>query len=434
MKQQGIFMRALAQDAEEAVIDIVGVIGWEVAYSQLVTMIRGLGSGVKRVTFDIYSPGGDVMDGNAIVNAIGELNKTRDTLARVNVAASMATVLAVACKTRVMARNGRWLVHNPWSQVQGDAQEFEKRAKELRDWQTALAAFYAERTGKTTDEMLALMEDERWLAPEEATALGFIQATEDPFKPAEYEGVKAAIVAAGRWPAALAELPAEDPPADPSESEEDKPDEDKPVMVGKCADCGAVQDDPAPPCQKCGGMNVTEVEREQEAEDGANEDPERTEGAGAGIAGGNDGSSGADRAGAAADPSAEQLDGARAEWYARGEAAAQAKLTPQMTVLQAKYDHTEAERRKIQGMYDKAIADASAKAKDFEARIMALTESLRATTARCEKLLAGSLAFSVGVNTWPDALNACGGDYVAARRKYPEEFKAFIAEHKHKKG
>jgi ATP-dependent protease ClpP protease subunit len=88
MKKQGVFLQAMAADATEAQIDIVGVIGWEVAFTELRRMFGTLAETVKRVVFNIYSPGGDVWDGNGIVQAVGELGKTRETVARVQVAAS----------------------------------------------------------------------------------------------------------------------------------------------------------------------------------------------------------------------------------------------------------------------------------------------------------------------------------------------------------
>ena len=55
--------------------------------------------------------------------------------------------------------------------------------------------------------MVALMAEERWLMPDEAKALGFVQEVCDPFEPEEYAAVRKEIEAAGRWPKALVEIP-----------------------------------------------------------------------------------------------------------------------------------------------------------------------------------------------------------------------------------
>ena len=88
MKKQGVFMAEMDAGSTAVTIDIVGVIGWEVAFTELRQMFGALPDAVKRVTFNIYSPGGDVWDGNGIVQAIGDLGKTRETVARVQVAAT----------------------------------------------------------------------------------------------------------------------------------------------------------------------------------------------------------------------------------------------------------------------------------------------------------------------------------------------------------
>src|SRR3990167_2573762 len=179
--KQGIFLHAPSAESTDAIIDIVGVIGWEVGYQQLREILKAIPDTVGRVIFDIYSPGGDVWEGNGIIQDIGKMKQ--DTVARVQVAASMATLIAMACKTREIAANGRWLIHNPWTQVQGDAEAMEKRAKELRACEQEAAAFYADRCDpkKKPDEMLALMAEERWLTPDECKEFGFISKINDPF-------------------------------------------------------------------------------------------------------------------------------------------------------------------------------------------------------------------------------------------------------------
>lgn len=201
---QGIFLRAMASDSKEAVIDIVGVIGWDVGYQQMRDILKSIPDTCECVYFDIYSPGGDVWEGNGIMQDIG--NMKQKTVARVQVAASMATLIACACKERRMAGNGRWLIHNPWTQIAGDASNLEKRAKELRDCEDEAANFYAKCTKKKPEEMKALMGEERWLTAKEAQDVGFIESVDDPFDMKAFATVKAEIEAKGLWPKALVEI------------------------------------------------------------------------------------------------------------------------------------------------------------------------------------------------------------------------------------
>lgn len=199
--KQGIFMRSMETGSDECVIDIVGEIGWAIWYPQFLSLLKTVPENAKRVVFSIYSPGGDVWEGNAIIQAIGAMKK--NTVARVQLAASMATLIAMACQRREMASNGRWLIHNPWTQLAGDAAALEKRAKELRDCEQEAAQFYSQRTLQTKEKMLELMAEERWLVPEEAFVLGFIHEIKDPFSIEDFAGVKSELKAAGKWPKAL---------------------------------------------------------------------------------------------------------------------------------------------------------------------------------------------------------------------------------------
>jgi len=199
--KQGIFMREIKAEAKEVIIDIIGVIGWEVWYPELREMLKAIPETIENVIFEIYSPGGSVWEGNAIIQAIGEMKQK--TVARVQLAASMATLIAVACDDRSMAANGRFLVHFPFAGLEGDAEAMEKRAKELRDCEKEMAEFYSKRTGQKEEDITKLMSEERWLTAEESKEMGFIQTINNPFDKAAFEDVRSEIQAAGKWPVAL---------------------------------------------------------------------------------------------------------------------------------------------------------------------------------------------------------------------------------------
>lgn len=200
-KRQGIFLRADGAESGEAVIDIHGEIGWDIWADRLRDMIAGLGDNVQSVTFDIYSPGGSVWDGNYMINLIGDMKQ--ETTAKVQVAASMATLIAVACDKCVMAANGRWLIHNPWTMAAGDHVEMEKNAKTLKEATDEAAEFYARRSGMDMLDVLKLMDEERWMRAPEAKEKGFIQEIVDPFQVEDFAEMSAEIAARGKWPVAL---------------------------------------------------------------------------------------------------------------------------------------------------------------------------------------------------------------------------------------
>lgn len=360
---QGISLRTMAAAAEEAVIDIVGVIGWDVGYAQLKGIIDGLPQSCKRVVFDIYSPGGDVMDGGGIVQKIGELSKGRETVARVQVAASMATLIAVACQKRTIAQNGRWLVHNPWSSLMGDAATLEKQAESLRAWEAEMADFYAKRTGvKTADEIRGLMDEERWMTPAEAKEWGFVQEVDDPFDAAAFATVRAELEAAGKWPQAC-KLEAHD--------------------AGKRTD-GAGDVPPVVPSEPAAPA------------DGA------------------------------ADLAAEYERG-RVAGCAEGEARAVAEFGEKVEALKRKLADAEKLASRHQGEKDRLAAQLAAAQKASDDRAAALRTELDAATAKLRQFVSGALTFSPAVETWPEALAACGGQYAKAAEKYPEILKSYRA-------
>jgi ATP-dependent protease ClpP protease subunit len=363
MKKQGVFLQAVATDATEAHIDIVGVIGWEVAFTELRGMFGALAETVKRVVFNIYSPGGDVWDGNGIIQAIGELGKARETEARVQVAASMATLIAVACQKRSIAANGRFLIHNAWTVTQGDADDHEKAAQTLRDCEAEAARFYAARTGQTEEAMRALMAEERWLTPTEAKELGFVQDINDPFDASEVAAVRAEIEAAGKWPVALVEIEATEGGSDAG-----------------TADDGTKGD-------ASGAVDAT---------DGA---AMHAIGYGTGYAKG--------------------FDDGKAECEASVLARAQAaedRLLAEVTEkkrVQAMLDAQIAESRKLQGERDQARASSEK-----------IKAALDEATAKITRLLSGGLTFTPSVETWADALKQTGGDYEKARKQYPDVYRS----------
>ncbi len=449
--KQGIFLKALAADATEAVIEVIGVIGWEVEYQKMRQLIKSIPDTVGKVFFDIYSLGGDVWEGNGIIQDIGAMKQ--ETVARVQVAASMATLIAVACKSREISANGRFLIHNPWTQVAGDAASLEKRAKELRDCELEAAAFYAARTGQKVEKIIDLMAEERWLTPAETKELGFVQSINDPFNPAAYADVNAEIVAAGKWPQALANMP------DSKAAEQ---------FDCECIECGHTITSKTHckdlKCEKCGGQ-MRRKKRPgpgQDTKEKAEEENEHDNANATGAA-----SKGAPSVVQPVKPADEAVQAADAAGYARAQAEAEierakeiARFEQQMTARdllvkqhQSAKDKAEARVLAIVAEYDaklasldKAIAEMkaqhAAELKDREKQAAdALAESsrnienikqcLKDANERNVKLLGGGMAFEPkGPESWEEAMQSCNGDYVEAVRKYPKLRDEYIAKHK----
>lgn len=124
----------------------------------------------------INSPGGYVMEGLAIVNAIARLKQSgkKVTCHIDGLAASMASVIAVAGTEVVMADNALMMIHNPWTCACGDAGELRAEADKLDLLRDQIVKLYAARTGLTAETLLPMLDAETWLTSEQALEQKFV--------------------------------------------------------------------------------------------------------------------------------------------------------------------------------------------------------------------------------------------------------------------
>jgi ATP-dependent Clp endopeptidase proteolytic subunit ClpP len=132
---------------------------------------------VEQMTIRINSYGGSVVDGIAIHNAI-KRHKASVTVAIDGLAASIASLIAMAGDQVEMAENAMLMVHAPWGGVSGNAAEMRAYADMLDAWSQSMSTSYASKTGKTAEEMLALLTDgaDHWYTAADALAEGFVDA------------------------------------------------------------------------------------------------------------------------------------------------------------------------------------------------------------------------------------------------------------------
>ena len=131
----------------------------------------------QTINLHINSPGGSVFDGTAIYNAI-KAHPAKVVTHIDGVAASIASIIALAGNEVRMAANAYYMIHNPWGVVIGDAAEMRKTSDVLDKIAGTLAATYAAKCGKPKDEVQALMDAETWMTADEALAAGFVDVVE----------------------------------------------------------------------------------------------------------------------------------------------------------------------------------------------------------------------------------------------------------------
>ncbi|MBK3511430.1 ClpP-like prohead protease/major capsid protein fusion protein [Pseudomonas sp. MF6747] len=166
--------------AEVMLYDDIGA--WGISARQFARELAALGD-VSQINLRIHSGGGDVMDGTAMYNIL------RGHSARVEVyidgmAASMASVVAMAGDVIYMPANSMMMIHKPWGGQVGDADDMREYADLLDKVEGTLIQAYARKSGKSVDEIAALLKVTTWMDGNEAVAAGFADQVLEPIKAA----------------------------------------------------------------------------------------------------------------------------------------------------------------------------------------------------------------------------------------------------------
>ena len=90
------------------------------------------------------------------------------------VAASAASLIAMAGDRIVAAPNAMLMIHNPWGLLVGTAAKMRETADQLDRVCDVTASTYAARTGQDVEDIRAWMMAERWMTAHEALARGFV--------------------------------------------------------------------------------------------------------------------------------------------------------------------------------------------------------------------------------------------------------------------
>jgi len=123
----------------------------------------------------INSPGGDVFDGFAIYNLLKE-HPAHVTVKVDGMAASAASVIAMAGDRIEMAANARMMIHNPWTMAIGDSANMRKTAELLDQIKDSIVATYGSRVKMEAADIAEAMDSEWWFGAKDAIAHGFADA------------------------------------------------------------------------------------------------------------------------------------------------------------------------------------------------------------------------------------------------------------------
>ncbi|KQM78905.1 head maturation protease, ClpP-related [Xylophilus sp. Leaf220] len=162
-----------ADDRTISVYDVIGYDYWSgegVTAKRIAGALRAMGPGP--VTVNVNSPGGDMFEGLAIYNLLRE-HDGEVTVKVLGLAASAASVIAMAGDTVQIARAGFLMIHNAWVMAIGNRNDLIEVADTLKPFDVAMASIYAARTGQDAKAMGKLMDAETWIGGEAAIEGGF---------------------------------------------------------------------------------------------------------------------------------------------------------------------------------------------------------------------------------------------------------------------
>jgi len=159
-------------DASISIYDAIGE-SWDGQGFTAKRMSAALRSiGARDVTVNVNSPGGDFFEGVAIYNMLRE-HKAKVTVRVMGLAASAASVIAMAGDEILMGDGAFLMVHNAWAVAIGNRHDMADAAARLAPFDDAMAQVYASRTGLSKTETATLMDKETWIGAAQAVEDGF---------------------------------------------------------------------------------------------------------------------------------------------------------------------------------------------------------------------------------------------------------------------
>lgn len=176
-KSDWLYYAPAASAGETATIQIFDQIGEDwfggngLSGKQFSDVLAEVGNGPLLV--EINSPGGNVWDGLSIYNQLRG-RKAPVTTRVVGIAASIASIIALAGDRVEMADAALMMIHDPSGMASGTSEDMRKMADALDQHAEVLVGVYAKKTGKSPESIRAAMKAETWFTTAEAIQFGLV--------------------------------------------------------------------------------------------------------------------------------------------------------------------------------------------------------------------------------------------------------------------
>ncbi|EMG3196040.1 TPA: Clp protease ClpP [Klebsiella pneumoniae subsp. pneumoniae] len=162
---------AATDDNSISVFDVIGQDYWGegITAKRIAGALRAMNG--ADVTVNINSPGGDMFEGLAIYNLLREY-EGHVTVKVLGIAASAASIIAMAGDDIQIGRGAFLMIHNCWLYAMGNRHDFAELAQSLEPFDTAMADIYAARSGLDIAAIQKLMDAESYIGGSDAVAKG----------------------------------------------------------------------------------------------------------------------------------------------------------------------------------------------------------------------------------------------------------------------
>lgn len=159
-------------DNSISIFDVIGADYWGegVTASRIAGALRSLGG--ADVTVNINSPGGDMFEGLAIYNLLREY-EGKVTVKVLGLAASAASVIAMAGDDVQIGRGAFLMIHNCWVYAMGNRHDLAQIAADMEPFDKAMSDIYQARSGLDADTVDKMMDGETYIGGSEAVEKGF---------------------------------------------------------------------------------------------------------------------------------------------------------------------------------------------------------------------------------------------------------------------
>lgn len=172
-------IRAVADNAADiSIYDEIG--GWGISAHWFAEELVALGS-ITQINLHIHSPGGSIFDGLAIYNLLKN-HPARKVVYVDGVACSMASVIAMVGDPVIMPENAMMMIHRPRGIAGGESSDIRDYADLLDKMESVIIPIYAEKTGKSPDDIAALLASETWMSGAECVREGFADKVIQPVR------------------------------------------------------------------------------------------------------------------------------------------------------------------------------------------------------------------------------------------------------------